>query len=84
MEDTESVDSTTIPVLIITIPDKYQEGKILYKGTFIDLKTLLLTNTIAKPVNFFVVPKVLGLQLDSITASRHGDHSWRRLRLQSP
>jgi hypothetical protein len=62
-EDTEHIsDSTTIPVLIVTIPDKYKEGKVMHNGTFIDLKTLLLSDTVANPVNFFVVPQITNLE----------------------
>lgn len=63
-EDTIGItDATVIPVLVVTIPDKYKEGKLLTRGTFIDLKTLLLNENPSNPhpVNFFVVPQITGL-----------------------
>ena len=68
----ESVDSITdkniIPVLVISHPEQYLKGKILYKGQFIDLKSILIkdqtatsTGPFIKKINFYIVPQLLGI-----------------------
>lgn len=57
-EEIESInDDNIIPILIVTIPDKYKKGQVLYKGKFIDLKTLLVSDEYTKRCNFFIVPR---------------------------
>lgn len=61
----EQIDTITdphiIPVLLVTIPDKYKEGTIMKNNTFIDLKQLLVSDTITNKFNFFVVPFIESL-----------------------
>ena len=66
----EQVDSITdkniIPVLIITQPDQYLKGRILYKGNFIDLKSILInendsTGLPIKKINFYIIPQLVGV-----------------------
>lgn len=58
----DQIDSITdpniIPVHLVTLTDKYKKGNILYKNSFIDLKTLLISDEYQKKCNFYVVPRV--------------------------
>lgn len=71
-EDIDVVNlNTTIPVLIITTPDIYMEGKVIYQDKFVDLKTMILTELrTAKKINFFIIPQiinVIGSYINDIT-----------------
>ena len=45
-----------IPVLLVTIPDFYEQGQILVGGTFTSLKSLIANDKIINPLKYFVVP----------------------------
>lgn len=59
-------DSKIIPVLIVTQPEQYLKGRILYNAKFVDLRTLLIkeedgAGVKIKKINFFVIPQLAGL-----------------------
>ena len=66
-EQVESItDSNIIPVLVITQPDQYLKGRVLYKGNFVDLKSILIrdvdsTGTPIKKINFYIIPQLAGV-----------------------
>ncbi len=71
-EDVELItDPAIIPVLVITAPDQYYKGKVIYKGTFTDLKSILINSEpegdLPQKINFYVIPKC-----DSITGNIMG------------
>ena len=61
-EDAANItDKNIIPVLLITYPDQYLQGRILYNNQFVDIKTLLIkeentTGAIIPKINFFIIP----------------------------
>lgn len=61
-EDAANItDKNIIPVLLITYPDQYLQGRILYNNQFVDIKTLLIkeentTGVIIPKINFFIIP----------------------------
>ncbi len=63
-EHAESInDDSIIPVLLVTTPQMYYQGRILYKGKYQDLKSFLVTNKRShKRVKFFVTPDVNQIQ----------------------
>lgn len=63
-EDAANItERNIIPVLLITTPDQYFKGKILYKGQFVDITTLLIkqqnTTEVIPKINFFVIPHII-------------------------
>lgn len=59
-------DKNTIPILIITQPDQYLKGRVLYKGNYVDLKSILIqdkdsTGEPIKKINFYIVPQLMGV-----------------------
>ncbi len=61
-EDVNSMtDSTIVPVLLVTQPDQFHAGKILYSGKFVDLKSILINEDPIKKIQFYVVPTVTGI-----------------------
>lgn len=72
-EDAKDItDPNIIPVLLVTLPEKYWEGEVLYKGNLTALKDLLVTSIVEEEdrVNFFVVPQIsllTGNHLGSVT-----------------
>lgn len=63
-EDVETItDNSIIPVLLVTTPEMYMNGRILYKGKYQDLKTFLITDKrSSSKIRFFVVPQVKTIQ----------------------
>jgi hypothetical protein len=56
-----------LPVLVITQPDMYLNGKILYRGQFVDLRTVLIkektsNDDLIGKIKFFVIPQLVGIQ----------------------
>jgi hypothetical protein len=67
-EQAESInDPNTLPVLVVTQPDMYLNGKILYRGQFVDLRTVLIkektsNDELIGKIKFFVIPHLTGIQ----------------------
>jgi len=59
-EQVESIDDDSIiPVLLVTTPQMYFTGKILYKDKYQDLKTMLVTDKRTTiPINYYVIPNI--------------------------
>lgn len=51
-------DDSIIPVLLITIPDKYKEGFVMKNNTFIDLKQVIVSPATVNKLHFFVIPYI--------------------------
>jgi hypothetical protein len=59
IEQADSItDPNILPVLLVTIPDKYKEGTIMKNNTFIDLKQQLVSPSLNNKTHFFVVPYI--------------------------
>lgn len=60
-------DKNIIPVLIITQPDQYLKGRVLYKGNYVDLKSILInerdtsTGELIKKINFYIIPHMVAV-----------------------
>ena len=57
-EQVETInDDTIIPVLLVTAPQMYFTGKILYKDRYQDLKTMLVSDKrTTKAIHYYVIP----------------------------
>jgi len=51
-ESSDMTDSNIIPILLITQPEQYFKGRILYNKQLIDLKTVLIKNQNIPKINF--------------------------------
>jgi hypothetical protein len=61
-EDVNTInDSTTVPVLLVTQPDMFHKGQILFNNKFIDLKSILISDSPTRKIQFYVVPTVTGI-----------------------
>lgn len=54
-EDAESLSDDIIPVLIVTLPDKWKDGEVMKDGQLTDIKSLLVTENNDDKIGFFVV-----------------------------
>lgn len=64
IEDVSNIsDPSIIPVLLVTYPDQYLNGRLLFNNQFIDMRTMLVktenTTGIELPkINFFIIPHI--------------------------
>lgn len=66
-EVTNITDSNTIPVLLVTYPEQYLNGRLLYKNQFVDMRSLLVkdansTGVTIPKINFYIIPHILEVE----------------------